>query len=97
MPVEDSEVGVLPEQTEDGAPSGEGDQRQTVTQRVQCLHDHVEDQLQTRADERYWQILIIVPIMMVSASRNDTKPLTSKTVSLLKHWTKTTVALLCSY
>lgn len=37
---------VSPEQTEDGAPCGEGDQRQTVTQSVQRLHGRVEDQLQ---------------------------------------------------
>lgn len=43
---------VLPEQTEDGAPGGEGDQRQNVTQRVQRLHHHVEDQLERRREQR---------------------------------------------
>lgn len=41
---------VLPEQTEDGAACGEGDQRETVSQSVQRSHDHVEDQLQTQRD-----------------------------------------------
>lgn len=43
---------VLPEQTEDGTARGEGDQRQAVTQSVQRLHDHVEDELQARDERR---------------------------------------------
>lgn len=42
---------VLPEQTEDGTSCDEGDQRQTVTQSVEGLDQHVEDELQPHREE----------------------------------------------
>lgn len=43
----------LPEQTEDGTTGDESDQRQTVTQSVKSLHQHIEDQLWSTKDYYY--------------------------------------------
>lgn len=42
----------LPEKTEDGAPCNQGNQGQTVTQRVQGLHEQVENKLQTQKKKK---------------------------------------------
>lgn len=63
---------ILPEQTEDGAARGEGDQRQAVTQSVQRLHDHVEDELQAR-DERRNHCFILSVFVTIDPLRSHSQ------------------------
>lgn len=77
---------VLPEQTEDGAPCGQGNQRQTVAQCVQCLNNNVEAQLQKK--KKRLKIIIIINISLIVSALVE-KSVESCEALMLKIYFKT--------